>query len=252
MLGPRMSSHHIQVMKFPSIKNQSTFSFIWVFPFHPLHICTISLTSINLRLALPQIFLYSGWNQTPSLLPATAWEALITPLSYCPPTPLEGEGLSSSDQSCVFHTASTWPPLKHTHPHTHTTTTIDLLNPLTTPMLECLNPISKLGPHPDPVSLLDPGQETEGPQIKEGEKERGGREKAAEKRCNRGGEMGWLTVRSGTKGSKSQHKPPNGSSIPRLAVYSLQGNLSTGTYPMPTDVTDEDNNTTNYTSENRG
>lgn len=120
MLGPRMSSHHIQVMKFPSIKNQSTFSFIWVFPFHPLHICTISLTSINLRLALPQIFLYSGWNQTPSLLPATAWEALITPLSYCPPTPLEGEGLSSSDQSCVFHTASTWPPLKHTHPHTHT------------------------------------------------------------------------------------------------------------------------------------
>lgn len=120
MLGPRMSSHHIQVMKFPSIKNQSTFSFIWVFPFHPLHICTISLTSINLRLALPQIFLYSGWNQTPSLLPATAWEALITPLSYCPPHPSWGGRPQQQRPKLCFSYCFHMTPLKtHTPTHTH-------------------------------------------------------------------------------------------------------------------------------------
>lgn len=110
-----------------------------------------------------------------------------------------------------FPTASTWPPsLKHTHtqPPPPTSST-----PITTPMLERLKPVAKQGPHPDTVSLLDPSQETQGWQTK---KER----RIEKERKDR--EMGWITVLSGTNCRQSQHNCPNGSSIQRLPVYSLQ------------------------------
>lgn len=79
------------------------------------------------------------------------------------------------------------------------------------------------------------------------------REKAAEKRCNRGGEVGWAHGTEWYKGgARVNTSLQMAHQSPRLAVYSLQGNLSTGTDPGPTDVTDGDDNTTNSTSENTG
>lgn len=101
------------------------------------------------------------------------------------------------------------------------------------------------------MSLLDPGQESEGPTDKRG---KGGvgvkqRERKQDRKDvpERRGEVGcaggteWykgVGKRGGGEGGESQHESPNGSSILRLAVYWLQGNLSTGTDPGPADVTD--------------
>lgn len=189
------------------------------FPLHSPYLHPL-IPHLNQSLPSSPPILYSGWNQTPSLLPTAAWEALITPLSYSPPTPRGGRPQQEHWPMRCFPTASTYPPapLKHTHTQPPPSTTLTLR---TTPMPECLNPVSKLRPRPDPVSLLDSGQDTEGWQIEEGKRDRK-REVAAEKRCNREREMEWIVAHSGTKGRQSQHKPLNGSSIQRLTVYSLQ------------------------------
>lgn len=75
----------------------STFSFNLVFP---STLCTISLTSINLRLPLHPFFTVAEIRRHHSCLLQPG--KLSSPHSPIHLQPLEGEGLSSSGQSCVF------------------------------------------------------------------------------------------------------------------------------------------------------
>lgn len=239
-----MPLHHIQAKRFTLIKNQRRVRHIFLHFSFPSALPAISLTSINLLLPICPVFTVAEIRRHHSCL--LQHGKLSSPHSAIHLQPLERGGGWKAAAAAAKAVFSYCFPVKHTQPRPSTSSA-----PVTTPMLECLDAGA---PSRSSVSSGSwPGNPGSTDKRRE-EREGGMGEKAVEEEME-----GWggITACSVAPSAESQqHQPPNGSLIQKTRCVltsrkTKKCNLGTGTYPVPTDVTDRENNTTDCTERER-